>query len=338
MGIVTSVPPTAPEFQTMRGAGVDSVRILISWPVIQPAANGAYDWSSADAQVSAAANNGLAVLPFLYGTPNWAADCTGIPADICERANPIQTSVGAAGYAALLRAAVARYGPGGSFWTDTTDAFNQPIAPITTWQIGNEANSAVFAPPRPSVGAYYQLLKASSDAIRSVDPNAKLMLAGLFGLPSKPGITLGKFLDRLYAKKGAKRLFDAVAVHPYSPTLRKLEVQLGLARESMVKNKDKKTPIFVTELGWGSAAPGSVPRPLGRLLKGAAGQASFLRRGYNLLISKRKQFKLKGAYWFTWKDSPAGSGGRCYLCESAGLLDASLQAKPAFSAYSRIAG
>ena len=322
----------------MAQVGAESMRFQISWPAIQQTAGGPYDWSTIDAQVAGAASAGLTPLPFVYGTPTWAANCSNVSADLCNRVLPTKSEAGSAGWHALLSAAVARYGPNGSFWSDPTDGYSPPYVPIRTWQIGNEANSFVFAPPRPSVGAYYRLLKISRSALRSGDGHAKLMLAGLFGLPSKPGLTLSKFLNKLYQKKNAKEFFDFIAVHPYAPNLRKLIAQLEDAREAAVRNKDKKTPIVVTEIGWGSAERGSVPKPLGRLLKGERGQAMMLRHAFKQLIKERKRLKLTGVYWFTWRDTSAGSGGRCYLCESAGLLSASGGAKPSLSAYARIAG
>ena len=35
-----------------------------------------------------------------------------------------------------------------------------------------------------------------------------------------------RFLDRLYGFKGAKKTFDAVAIHPYSPNIKGIEYQL----------------------------------------------------------------------------------------------------------------
>ena len=122
------------------------------------------------------------------------------------------------------------------------------------------------------------------------------MLGGLFGAPAKPGIFSGKFLDKLYAKKGAKGLFDAVAAHPYAGSLKKVTAQLESLREAMNDNRDRKTPILITELGWGSSEPGAVPPAFGPLVKGLAGQAQILTAAFKLLSGQRKRYGLQQVY------------------------------------------
>ena len=164
------------------------------------------------------------------------------------------------------------------------------------------------------------------------------MLGGLFGSPAKPGILSGKFLDKLYAKKGAKGLFDAVAAHPYAGSLRKVTAQLESLRETMNDNRDRKAPILITELGWGSSDPGSVPPAFGPLVKGLAGQAQILTAAFKLLSGQRKRYSLQSVYWFSWRDSAPATGGRCYLCETAGVFNDAFQAKPSWIAYANAAG
>ena len=56
--------------------------------------------------------------------------------------------------------------------------------PIRTWQIWNEANFFYFALPA-SPSRYAKLVKISSQAIKAVDPGAKVILSGLFAKPTR---------------------------------------------------------------------------------------------------------------------------------------------------------
>ena len=59
--------------------------------------------------------------------------------------------------------------------------------------------------------------------------------------------------------------------------------QLTRTRRVMKENGDRKTPLFITELGWGSD-----PRPAGgsRLYKGLAGQSQMLAKSFAGLTTK----------------------------------------------------
>lgn len=338
LGVVPADVPAATEFPRMAQGGAASVRFLMHWAVSEPTAGGGYDWTQSDHIIGNAAQSGLTVLPFFYGTPAWAGGCSSADPALCERYLPIRSAIARSRWSAFLKAAVTRYGPKGTFWTDPTDAYDPPYRPVRTWQIWNEANSPTFTKPKPSVKAYWRLLRLSAASIRAADPRARIMLTGLFGTPPKPGIPMWTFLDKLYALKGAKKLFDGVALHPYSPNLRGIIYQVRRGREIMDRNGDRKTGLWLTELGSGSARRTSAPGGSGRLLLGSGGQARLLRKSFKALITKRKRYRIRGIYWFAWKDVPPGAGGACYLCESAGLFTYQSEAKPAWRAFTRFAG
>jgi hypothetical protein len=337
-GVVVSSVPSQAEFQQMAHGGAGGVRFLIYWRQVQSVNAANYDWSQVDPIVAGAAQAGLPLLPFIYGTPTWAADCTGIPNGFCDRADPLRTPAGRTGWRNFVIAAVDRYGPNGTFWTDTTDGYNPPKLPIHEWQIWNEPNSTTFWRPRPSPKRYGKLLKISAAAIHSRDRSAKIDLAGLFGTPPKPSQSLWKFLDGLYKLKGIKSKFDAVAVHPYSGNVKGIRYQLRRTRQLMADRKDRKTPIVLTELGWGSGSPSAPPPQGGVLQKGEQGQAQMLTSSFRLLAKQRKTFKISRVYWFTWQDLPLSTAGECFFCASAGLFTAGGAAKPAWPAFARAAG
>lgn len=314
------------DLQTMGDARVGTYRVQLSWRNVQHSEGGAYQWSATDAQVEGAARNGIQVLPFAYGTPGFVSR------------NPRRAPLGSAeakrGWKSFLAAAAERYGPQGTFWSENPDV---PRQPIRTWQIWNEQNSATYYKPKPSPKKYAQLVRISSRAIKQVDGGAKIVLGGMFGTPgSEKAVYSWKFLKRLYRVKRIKRHFDAVGLHPYSPNLRGIRAQLQRARKQMRQAKDGKTPVWITELGWGSAGSGA-----SALIKSPAGQGKMLRRSFNLVIDRRGRWKVRRLIWFTWAD-PGESfdpvGIVCTWCASAGLLDIDRDPKPSYDQFRKFTG
>jgi polysaccharide biosynthesis protein PslG len=328
-GVVPVGGPSAAEFQTMGAAKVGTYRFQLDWSKVQPQEGGAYDWSATDALVRNAARNGIEVLPFVYGTPSYAASNPREP--------PLGSEEDKQAWKRFLVAAVERYGPGGEFWLTFT-ALNPGVEPrpIKAWQILNEQNSPTYYKPRPSPKEYGELLKISDEAIGSVDPGADIVLGGMFGTPARnKAIYSWKFLKRLY-KKGAENHFDAVALHPYSPNLYGIRAQIKLVRKQTKKAGDGKAPIWITELGWGSAgANGS------DLIKSPAGQKKLLRKSFDLLLDRRGRWKIRRVLWFAWRDpdNPAdAAGSTCTWCASAGLLEQDLDPKPSFDQFRKFTG
>ena len=332
-GVNTIFHPTDADLAQMGRAHAGVVREPFGWAELEPTP-GSYNFANFDRVVAGAASQGMTMLPFVYGTPAWARDCAGIADFFCDRVTPLRSAQGAQRWPELMRALVDRYGPNGTLWTDPQDAYSPPYQPIRTWQIWNEANSGTYFRPRPRPKAYYELLKSASNAIRSRDQGAQIMLAGLYGSPPKPpdglpGVPLGRFLDRLYRFKQAKSLFDGVAVHPYSPSIKGIARQLSGARQVMVEHGDKKTPLYLTEMGWGSGGSAKAIS----LYKGLAGQSQMLTNAFKFALKNRKRYRLRGVSWFSWRDLAPGQLGNCLICESFGLLANDGSAKPAFSAF-----
>jgi polysaccharide biosynthesis protein PslG len=339
---VTPAPqlPTNQDLQRMGRAKMGTVRLMFNWGELQPTQGGPYNFGELDRVVSRAAREGITVLPFFYGTPVWARDCSRVPAFYCDRVSPLVTPQGRQGWVNFLAAVVARYGTRGTLWFNPgicvpvveicVNGVNPPYRPITRWQIWSEPNSPKFFRPKVSPKKYRALLSLSVLTIRAADPGAKIILGGLFGIPPKPGMSMGKFLDELYRLKGVKRLFDTVALHPYARNIKGIRSQLVLGRKVMKEHKDSKTPVELTEIGWGSATHGAGGRGL---FKGIAGQASLLTSSFKFIVKNRKGFKISGVEWFSWRDIEAGQAGGCILCESFGLLNADYSAKPSLSAF-----
>ena len=97
----------------------------------------------------------------------------------------------------------------------------------------------------------------------------------------------------------------------------------------MRRHRDKKTPLWVTEIGWGSHHPDRFG-----LNKGVKGQKRMLRRSFRLIVQHRRAWHVSRLIWFDFRDPPSNRGG-CSFCTSAGLLKHSGKPKPAWRAFKR---
>ena len=88
-------------------------------------------------------------------------------------------------------------------------------------------------------------------------------------------------------------------------------------------------------MGWGSDPPGTGGSPL---YKGAEGQAQLLSKSFRFSLSNRKQYRIAGVSWFSWRDLSPSERGNCVLCESFGLLNADSSTKPSYNAYVSVTG
>jgi len=336
-GVVTIDTPTAKDFTVMKRGGVAIDRFLLYWPNVQgsagpctAASGSACDWASNDRIVARAAKHRVALLPFLYGTPVWASHRHG---SMATRFDPLLTNEGKAGWKEFVGAAVNRYGPGGAFWSEHPGLRPDPVR---HWQVWNEQNSSNSFRPNPSAKAYAKLLKVTSRKIRAAQPGADVLLGGMFGTPGgggSPGQTAWQFLDKLYGVAGVKPSFDAVAVHPYSPSVRGVKYQLDRVRRVVKSHGDAATETWVTELGWGSDAKGS-DNPL---VKSPKGQKKLLVRSFRMLNQHRQSWNIAGVAWFSWRD-PVPSPLNCEFCRSAGLFTRHFKPKPAWKAFTTFSG
>ena len=304
------------DYQRMRRGGVGSVRIRLDRRWVEPE-RGMRDWTYVDRLVGEAARNGVELLPFVYGSPNWVAPGHATP--------PIRSRTDRAGWRSFLRALVRRYGHGGSFWTHRASR-----EPIETWQIWNEPNLPIYWHPRPAPGDYATLLRISAAAVRGVDPRAEVMLAGLAA--THRGIPVEPFLARLYAERATRPAFDTAALHPYAARIGTLMRRVERVRDIMRAFGDRRTPLAITELGWASGGPRSHA-----LVKGPRGQARMLRRSFSSLRRKRRAWSLDRVNWFAWEDATGSVESICDFCRFAGLFTSNGRAKPAWRAFRRVA-
>jgi hypothetical protein len=301
------------DFELMREAGVDSVRLPLFWigveakspVVVHP------DWSNFDREVELAAEDGVRVMPFVWGSPEWVAS------ELLQM--PVKTSWQRWAWQRFLREAALRYGPEGEFWEEHTKL---AYLPITHWEIWNEENIVTQAAAPLDPAEYAKLIRISGRTLHAVDPESKVLMGGLFGRPLQipPNIASGDYLKRVYAAGHVKPYFDGVALHPYVADAKAMGPELNNLRRIMRNFGDTKTPIYITELGWGSQSGPT------RWQRGPQGQANQLYEALEMLSDNRVRWKVEGVWWFTWTDE----GGSCVFCASAGLLTSRYEAKPSW--------
>jgi polysaccharide biosynthesis protein PslG len=337
-GVVPQATPTLEQLQRLERGGVGTVRIPIVWTAVQPVRGGALDWSSIDPQVENATRAGIAVLPFLSGAPPWAVPSVWVPNSghaLKTPRNLPASGAAAAGWSNFVRAAVGRYGPGGSFWAEHPGLSPRPIR---TWQIWNEENFEYFV-ARPNPAEYGKLVKLSSDAIKGVDPGARVVLGGLFARPAeaelrrKPPLAYfaSDFLDQMYERTpGVKSKFQGVALHPYTGRYQRLTPYVEEVRTVLKANHDAAKGLWITELGWSSQHPSRG----NSFAKGRQGQATQLKGAFNLLRRSRSRWRLQQVDWFSVDDQR----GACNFCDGSGLFGAGFAPKPAWYAFTRFTG
>ena len=180
------------ELAGIAATGARYLRVDFDWGHIGRE-EGKFDWAATGRVVRQARRCGLDVLGLLAYTPEWAR-----PAGTGDHHPPSDP----ADFADFAAEAARRFGPQG----------------VNTWEIWNEPNLAFFWEPAPDPAGYAALLIAAYDAIKEVDPEARVLTAGL-ARASDAGdgsqMAPATFLEGVY-DAGAGGHFDAVAHHPYS--------------------------------------------------------------------------------------------------------------------------
>ncbi len=223
------------ELQQIRDLGAASVVQVFAWSEIEPT-RGEFHWEYTDWLVRAAEYYHVRLVARLDRAPRWATGAT----DALDAPPEQQDDYGdfVAQVAALYRGRVAAY---------------------IIWNEPNLAREWSNRPPDPA--AYAALLKTAAARIRSADPNAQIVSAGLAPTNENSATAMDDraFLRALYAA-GARGAFDILAAHPYGFTnapddprgahdglnfLRLLDL-----RDIMVANGDAAKPVWVTEFGY----------------------------------------------------------------------------------------
>jgi hypothetical protein len=309
------------QWALMRRSGVESVRLVFSWAGIQPEAGVQPDFSDTDAKVELAARNGIRLLPVVLNTPGWAEKFPG------RHGSPPAL---ASDYAAFMRRLVERYGPAGSFWAERPDL---PRRPLREWQIWNEPHLDFYwySPDGRWAAEYVKLLRAANRAIKSADPGARTVLAGLADASWRT-------LARVY-EAGARGAFDVATINLFTGRPGFVMAAVRLTRRVLRRYHQPRKSIWVTETTF-PAAKGLVPLPdeewKRRWYTTRRGMAIRLAELYRLGAENARRLRLGRIYWYTWASSYRGQDD---LFDYSGLLrvgeDGASTAQPALRAYRR---
>ena len=289
----------------LQAAGVTSVRIDVSWAMLQPNGPGQYDrWGTrfVDRVIAMANDRGIKPLMMLWLTPAWANGNTG------ERAAPYRP----ADYARVAGWAADR-------WRGR----------VVGWEVWNEPNSPAFLAGADPAG-YVRLLRAAYPAIKAGDPDADVVFGGV-------EYNDVDWLTRAY-DAGAQGYFDVLATHPYQgiadlpPDARDgtkwTLTHVSQVRRLMVERGDAAKPVWFTEFGWSTHGV----RTTKNWIRGVdePRQAEYLAATARLVAAEMPY--VQRIYWYSDRDTREGDPQYA----NYGLFRLDLSPKPALAALAGV--
>jgi LysM repeat protein len=237
---------------------MDWVKVRVNWRTLEPI-QGEINFTPLDAIVDAAQAQDINLLFTVTNAPTWAFSRT--TRDENSPPDDFQT------YASFVSALAGRY-----------------AGRVQAYQIWHEPNSRAnwrcdsnLTPPQVLCDAnYMDMLRLAYNAIKSVDPSAQVISAGL--APTRlnnrwNAIDDRLFLERMYAE-GLASVSDGVGSHPggwanppdatcctqpagvethYEDPSFYFRENLATYRQIMAAAGDTETPIWVTRFGWGTS-------------------------------------------------------------------------------------
>lgn len=243
---LTRLPQPQLELQ-LTGIELNHVRVVRSdaaWADIEPLPPGplgpVWQFSQTDAWVRELALHHLTWEPIIDYAVGWAKTCSGF----CPPSSDTT-------YATFAQAVAARYGAGGTFWSEHPEL---PYYPAQIFEIWNEENTPTYWSTGPDPAQYASLYLAARSAIRAVDPTAEVIIGGLAedGGPFDPGMDVAaQFVQQMFASDPA--LYgnvDGFGLHPYGTTARDVAAWVAHFRQALIALGEGSAPIDVTEFGW----------------------------------------------------------------------------------------
>ncbi len=286
-------------------SGVRWDRNSTYWHLIEPV-KGTRDWTSVDSIVNQAEKYNAELLIICSSSTPWATSAK-------DKNDPM----------AIFRA------PDISEWkTYITAISNKYKGKIKYWDLWGEPEWTFEGNTRAEKAEkYVQMLKVSWEAIKSADPESKIIAVGTS--PSSFDLAESIF------KAGGLKYMDIYSLHPYrpgggSPEATNAVGEITRMRELMIKYGGADKRIWMTEFGW----TGDDFDPLAseyqkkRLVLTEKQQASYLVRMYTLCMGLGYVDKF---FWFVLSHPARG------LAESAdageGMIDYNKRVKPVLIAH-----
>jgi len=310
-GMQTFTHPEARDVAMMKRGGVGILRAVF---------DGGYEafpltarWKRYDALLTAAARERIEVLPVLIGIPG-------------GRPRP-RTRADRTVWGSFVRGVAARYGRGGTFWKLHPEL--EPM-PIKAYQVWNEPNLPAYWRPADDAAGYLRLVRLTRARLRAVDPKAQTVLAGL--PDSRHGTRMLEYLRKIYAQPGARTVFDVVALNPYSEHASGVLDKLNQVRAYMDRRGDRRTPIWITEVGWATGGPSSPFRT------SKAGQAAKIAGTIRTLLAARGRLRLERLILYGLQDRAYVATEKPWWGPRVGLFDMAGRPKPAWRTFVGITG
>jgi hypothetical protein len=310
------------QWDLMASSGVETVRTVFNWADAQPGGRGTeFNFEGTDDIVRRAALRNQDVLPIVFYAPPWAR---------AYRRRFTSPPKNRSDYVTYLAALVERYGPEGTFWTDHPEL---PKRPLRQWQIWNEPHLPAYwdAPENGPYGYlrnYPLLLRSSYNIVKSLDPGAKIVLAGITQRAWEE-------IELLY-QHAIKPYFDVAALQIFPQTVKRAVKATRFFRDAMKRRGDGRKPIYLTEITW-PASKGKTQGIKYQRQETPRGMATKLTQMYRAMVLRRRALGVGKVFWYTWS-SPYGRGGSIF--NYAGLQrysEGRFTAQPALGAYQRSA-
>jgi hypothetical protein len=264
-----------------------------------------------DMIVGDAARERLSVLPTVLYTPSW---------DSVNNPNGVNTPKRNGPYAAYLTALIGRYGPHGTFWRANPGI---PKMPIRSWQVWNEPNLSYYW-KQPFASTYISFLRTAHAAIKKADPGAQVVLGALTN-------TAWKSLASIYKIKGARGLFDVVAVNGFTKIPANVMQFMLFVRRVMGRFGDGAKPLLATEISWPSAKGHTNDKF--DFITTQAGQAHDITALLPLIGEQRVALHLIGFYWYTWMGTETANATAFNFSGLLAFNNGKVTVKPALAAF-----
>lgn len=180
-------------FASLDDLHVKNFRYTIFWYFVERNADGQYDWGPHDQLIAELSSKGLDISIMIEG----------VNSSYCDPGPETPAIVSDAEYHAawinFIEAVVTRYGD-----------------KVKRWEIGNEEDSDQYWKPAADPAAYSAFLISTSQKIRSIQPDAFIIMGGVTLFPSDEDGYYGsrEFLAACF-DEGVLDHVDAVGIHPY---------------------------------------------------------------------------------------------------------------------------
>ncbi|MFI0433594.1 MAG: cellulase family glycosylhydrolase [Candidatus Nanopelagicales bacterium] len=283
----------------VKAAGVSSVRIDVSWAMLEPSGSGVLsDWGVAqvDSAIRMAYDRGLRPLVTLWLAPTWANGSDD------ERVAPTSPA-GLAGLSSISERLAAKY-----------------KGVVDSWEVWNEPNSPDFMRGAdPTV--YANVLRAAYAGFKAGDASSTVVFGG-------PSYVDDAWVDKVLSAGGAGN-YDVMGVHPYmavadeSPsepdngTIWRMN-HLPALTEVMAKHGEGAKEIWFTEFGW-TVNPTTATTANWQRGVSALKQSTYLNATIDQVMARYPQ--VKRLYWYQDRadsDSPENAGFGMIYPDGAG--------------------